>query len=90
MSTPQSKREMAEAWMALARAAHKYCDAYRRDCCPIGDDGYAGEYMADILNALIKLLSAEIGNLDGGDCDRYIRSIAEEHNLVDKNGDISG
>lgn len=50
----------------------------------IGNDGYAGPYWTDIGRALLKLLSTDIGYLDGGMCDEALRQIAEANNV---NGD---
>jgi len=80
------------AWTAMKVAAENYCEAYAALSdgeSRIGDDGYADEYMADILNALIKLLSCETGKLDGGTEDRAVRAIAEKAGLLNDRGDIT-
>ena len=76
------------AWTAMKVAAANYCEAYEACTGRIGDDGYADEYMADILNALIKLLSCETGALDGGTQDRAVRAIAAKAGLLNENGEI--
>ena len=44
----------------------------------VGEDGYAGEYVLDMLRALVKLLSMERGSLDGGTWDHKVRELAIE------------
>jgi len=89
--TNEGKKRVAVgvAWTAMKVAAENYCEAYEAHTGRIGDDGYADEYMADILNALIKLLSCETGKLDGGTEDKAIRAIAAKAGLLNDRGDIT-
>lgn len=59
------------------------CDAYqKRYDSPIGDDGYAGEYAADIAKSLNYLLSGvDTGRFDCGMLSSLIGAIAERANL---------
>jgi hypothetical protein len=43
----------------------------------VGEDGYAAEYILDILRGVVGLLSAETGRLDCGTVDKAIRALGE-------------
>jgi hypothetical protein len=43
----------------------------------IGSDGYCGEYWLDMMRAARKLLSADLGRLDGGTLDGLLFDMAE-------------
>lgn len=43
---------------------------------PIGEDGYGGDYWLQIASAVVKLMSADCGRLDGGTVDRLVRDMA--------------
>lgn len=85
-------RNMGAAYTNLKTALEQYCEAYAAISedpdTKVGDDGYAGPLVADMLAGMVGLLSCEIGALDGGTEDRAIRAIAAAHHLIDKNGDI--
>ena len=49
----------------------------KRYGAPIGEDYYCGDHWASIANALIGLLSGEIGELDAGTCCRLVHAIAD-------------
>lgn len=81
------KRRHAIAWryprtneggiVALVTALATLVDAHAMTWdAAIGDDFYAGPYVEDIARAAIKLLSTDIGRLDGGTLDKLIRDIA--------------
>lgn len=50
------------------------------DGTPIGQDGYCGAEVANIINALIALLSGP-GSFDGGTCDAALRAIAKKYEV---------
>lgn len=85
-----SQRKVGRAFARMVDSVESYCDAYKQNWgdTPIGDDGYASDPMVDILKALRHLLSAEIGELDGGTMDRRIRAIAKAHGMLSDNGEI--
>lgn len=66
--------QAVEAWRLL-------CDHYSPDGELVGDDGYTGPLMEDMGRDLHYLLSADIGDLDGGTMSGYILAIAERYGL---------
>ena len=76
-------RDMIVAWGKYAAAFSKRYPPEPGDDAPIlvGDDGFLGDYMADIGKSILALLNGEIGGLDGGTTDRLIRAIAKQNNI---------
>ena len=64
--------------MALAEYADQYHQAANFEPSEtLADDGYAGVYWLEIAQAIIKLLSMDIGRLDGGTLDDTVRAIMQ-------------
>lgn len=47
----------------------------------IGDDAVLARYWSDIGSAIIGLLNGDIGRLDGGTVDKYVRELARENGV---------
>jgi hypothetical protein len=73
------ERAIVEGFVALNAIAEAYKLAHFSAGDPIGTDGYAEPYFTDMCRAMIKLLSMDIGRLDGGTCDGAIRQLATDH-----------
>jgi hypothetical protein len=73
------ERAIVEGFVALNAIADAYKLAQFSAGDPIGTDGYACPYFEQMCNALIKLLSCDIGRLDGGTCDGAIRQLATDN-----------
>jgi hypothetical protein len=76
-------RPQERPYLAMIAAWQAYATAHQtRYGTPIGEDGYAGPYWAEIGGALIKLLSMDHGSrLDSGTLDGLIRDIATAHGI---------
>jgi hypothetical protein len=73
------ERAIVEGFVALSAIAEAYKLAHFSGGDAIGTDGYASPYFEDMCRAMIKLLSLDIGRLDGGTCDGAVRALASEH-----------
>lgn len=66
-----------ERWPDLITSLACYADAHeRRHGARIGEDGYSGQEFEDLLRSCVRLLSADVGELDGGTCDGIARAVA--------------
>ena len=64
--------------VALAEYADQYHHAANFEPSEtLADDGYAGAYWLEIAQAIIKLLSMDLGRLDGGTLDDTVRAIMQ-------------
>lgn len=66
---------MLRGWEQYALAHRKACDA------PIGDDGVLGSEWQAVGEALNGLLIGDIGRLDGGTVDSFIRGVMEANGV---------
>lgn len=68
--------------LALVRGAEAYCAVHlATHGSLIGEDGFGAPYMEDVLQACLGLLNFELGRLDGGTMDAWIRRIAADNGL---------
>lgn len=65
-----------KALLKILEGVAIYGDASLDVDTKLGDDGYASEYILDILKGVVGLLSAETGRLNCGTVDRAIRELA--------------
>lgn len=69
-----------EAIIPLLKAWARYADAHKSQHeTLIGEDGYCGPYFEEIAHGINGLLSAELGRLDGGTLNTFIRETLAEN-----------
>lgn len=69
-----------EAIIPLLKAWAWYAEAYKRQHeTPIGEDGYAAPYFEEIAHGMNGLLSMDLGRLDGGTLNTFIRETLAEN-----------
>lgn len=81
MSKSQARREIEFGYVRMYEGLRTYIraqNALNVGERKIGECGFAGEYILDMLRALEQLLSVERGSLDGQTWSRKLHELADE------------
>ena len=71
-----------KAVMGLMDSVQEYADAHRKRYDDlVGDDGYIGVYIEEIVEGIKGILSGEIGRLSGGIVEQRLRVFAAANHL---------